>query len=374
MILRQPAVRTRGARAEHARGRDRAGRPGRGRRGPPRLARREPPGDRGVHARGQRGGRVVPDRAARRLPPPGPRRPRAAQARRVRRVRPQPRASRSSTPQSRFELQRVLAETAGKPEAYAVHYGLLRSLKQADLHARARGALRPGQRGLLPLHLADPPLSRPPGPPPARRAARRARSPRATHDELIVLAEHCTRTERRAEAAERELIKVKLLTYLEGADRRGRSTPSSSASRTSASSAGSSSCRSRAWSTSPAWPTTTTTSRPETHTLIGRRSGRRYRLGDRIEVRVARVDVDRRELDLVLADQPLSQARRPRAAANSARPARRDRLAAGARRRGATQSGPEGISGPPRPPGPAHRKKKAKGKPKARKAGKKRKR
>ena len=124
-------------------------------------------------------------------------------------------------PQSRFELQRVLAETAGKPEEYAVHYGLLRSLKQASLHPRARGPLRPGQRGLLPLHLADPPLSRPPGPPPAHRAARRARSPRADHDELVVLAEHCTRTERRAEAAERELIKVKLLTYLERHDRRG---------------------------------------------------------------------------------------------------------------------------------------------------------
>ena len=89
-----------------------------------------------------------------------------------------------------------------------------------DLHPRARGPLRPGQRRLLPLHLADPPLSRPPGPSPAHRAARRARSPRASIDELIVLAEHCTRTERRAEAAERELIKVKLLTYLETTDRR----------------------------------------------------------------------------------------------------------------------------------------------------------
>jgi ribonuclease R len=39
-----------------------------------------------------------------------------------------------------------------------------------------------------------------------------------------------------------------------------------------------------------------------THTLVGRRSGRRYRLGDRVEVRIARVDVDRRELDLVLAE------------------------------------------------------------------------
>jgi len=43
----------------------------------------------------------------------------------------------------------------------------------------------------------------------------------------------------------------------------------------------------------------------ETHTLIGRRSGRRYRLGDRIEVRIARIDIDRRELDMVPADSSL---------------------------------------------------------------------
>jgi ribonuclease R len=42
-----------------------------------------------------------------------------------------------------------------------------------------------------------------------------------------------------------------------------------------------------------------------THTLIGRRGGKRYRLGDRIEVTVARVDVDRRELDLTLGTPPL---------------------------------------------------------------------
>ena len=83
-------------------------------------------------------------------------------------------------PQSRFELQRILAETAGKPEEYAVHYGLLRSLKQATYTARARGPLRPGQRRLLPLHLADPTLSRPAGPSPVDRAGSRGRGPRAT--------------------------------------------------------------------------------------------------------------------------------------------------------------------------------------------------
>ena len=41
-----------------------------------------------------------------------------------------------------------------------------------------------------------------------------------------------------------------------------------------------------------------------THTLIGRRGGKRYRLGDRVEVTVARVDIDRRELDLTLGDTP----------------------------------------------------------------------
>ena len=41
------------------------------------------------------------------------------------------------------------------------------------------------------------------------------KKPRAKHDELVVLGQHCTQTERRAEAAERELIRVKLLTFLE---------------------------------------------------------------------------------------------------------------------------------------------------------------
>jgi ribonuclease R len=62
----------------------------------------------------------------------------------------------------------------------------------------------------------------------------------------------------------------------------------------------------------------------ETHTLIGRRGGKRHRLGDRIEVRVARVDINRRELDLVLADAPIEAALDSTRAASPApkRPAR----------------------------------------------------
>src|SRR6185312_9945282 len=49
-----------------------------------------------------------------------------------------------------------------------------------------------------------------------------------------------------------------------------------------------------------------------THTLIGRRSGRRFRLGDRVAVRVARVDLDRRELDLMLIGDDGPEAAEPR--------------------------------------------------------------
>jgi ribonuclease R len=154
------------------------------------------------------------------------------------------------------------------------------------------------------------------------------KKPRAKHDELVVLAQHCTRTERRAEAAERELIRVKLLSYLEdhvgeafhaiivGVEDFGLF------------------CR---LSELPVEGLIHVTSLADdyyylesgTHTLVGRRSGRRHRLGDREIVRIAHVDVDRRELDLVLADSPISRGKPARSAVPSsgrlARPAQQVR-------------------------------------------------
>src|SRR5262249_19716444 len=144
------------------------------------------------------------------------------------------------------------------------------------------------------------------------------RKPPSRHDEWIVLGEHCTRTERRAETAERELIRVKLLTYLE--DHIGESFHAVIVGVQDFGLF----CR---LTELPVEGLIHVTSLADdyyylestTHTLVGRRSGRRHRLGDRALVRIAHVDVDRRELDLVLDQAPLSRGRR--LPGDSARPA-----------------------------------------------------
>jgi ribonuclease R len=208
-------------------------------------------------------------------------------------------------PESRFDLQKVLAQAADKPEAYAIHFGLLRSLKQA--------VYTPEQEGHYALASEDychftSPIRRYPDLQVHRQltALLAGKKPKSNFDELASLAEHCTMTERRAETAERELIKIKLLTYLSahigeayhavivaveefGFFCRLVEIPAEGLVHISA------------------LGDDYYYRESATHTLIGRRSGKRYRLGDRIEVTIARVDVDRRELDLILGALPATE-------------------------------------------------------------------
>jgi ribonuclease R len=227
----------------------------------------------------------------------------------------------------------VLAESAEKPEAYAVHYGLLRSLKQAVYTPEPEGHYALASDDYC--HFTSP-IRRYPDLQVHRQLTTllAGKKPKSQHDELTVLAEHCNRTERRAESAERELIKIKLLTYLEtrigetfhavivGVEDFGLF------------------CRLNELPAEGLLHVTTLADdfyylEAETHTLIGRRAGRRYRLGDQVEVRIAHVDVDRRALDLHLTDTAPareSPARRS-SPANEPRPPARSKPKASGKRK-----------------------------------------
>ena len=147
-------------------------------------------------------------------------------------------------PQSRFELQRVLERDGRQARGVRRPLRPLRSLKQAIYTPEPEGHYALASDDYC--HFTSP-IRRYPDLQVHRQltALLEGKKPRSHADELIVLAEHCTRTERRAEAAERELIRDQAADLPGSARSARRSTRSSSASRTSASSAGSSSCRSR---------------------------------------------------------------------------------------------------------------------------------
>lgn len=231
--------------------------------------------------------------------------------------------------ESRFELQRLLSDVHGKPEEQAVNYALLRSLQ------RARYA--PDEEGHFALasgcycHFTSP-IRRYPDLTIHRLfdALIYGKKPRNDFDELASLGEHCSDRERRAEAAERELTKVKLMLYL--AERVGEEME---AVVTGVEEFGlfaqGTSCPAEGMIHVSSLADDIYHFERATHTLSGRR-GHTYRLGDVIRVTVARVDVERRELDFRVVqrvNRPLSGEGRPVASSN-----RKQRRIEGRRRNG----------------------------------------
>jgi len=212
-------------------------------------------------------------------------------------------------PQDRFELQRVLRETADKPERAAVHFALLRSLKQATYS--------PVQDQHYALALQNychftSPIRRYPDLQVHRLLDRWIKHGKVSADieELTALGDHCSKMERRAETAERELVKLKILLFLErklgeeleavitgvadyGFFAQAERFPAEGLVHIS------SLVDDYYWFDESA------------HTLEGKRSKRRFRLGDRVRVEVARVDVQRRMLDLRLAEMHVARADSP---------------------------------------------------------------
>jgi ribonuclease R len=145
-------------------------------------------------------------------------------------------------------------------------------------------------------------------------------------DELTALGNHCSKMERRAETAERELVKAKILTYLSG-----KLGEQLDAVITGVADYGFFALAERF----PAEGLVHISSLVDDyywfdeagHTLEGKRTKRRYRLGDRVRVVVARVDLPRRMLDFRLVDSsapaPQPAESKPGPVSNAKKPIRK---------------------------------------------------
>jgi ribonuclease R len=198
----------------------------------------------------------------------------------------------------RFELQKLLKTVVGRPEQHAVNYAMLRAMQRAVYSPKEEGHYALASdcychftspiRRYPDLHihrLLDDYIVK--------------RKSRLHKGELVVLGQHCSDREQRAEAAERDLTRVKLLVYLSdhvgmqmdalvtgvenfGLFVEGVELPAEGLIRTES------------------LADDFYTFDRATHSLTGRRFGNRYRLGDRLKVVVTRVDPIRRELDFRL--------------------------------------------------------------------------
>jgi ribonuclease R len=215
----------------------------------------------------------------------------------------------------RFELQQLLNKVVGQPEQHAVNYAVLRSMQRAVYSPKEAGHYALASdcychftspiRRYPDLHihrLLDDYIRKKGSDPVCRNGPKGAAHKRGLtpfSGDLVVLGQHCSDREQRAEAAERDLTRVKLLVYLSdhvgmqmdalvtgvenfGLFVAGIELPAEGLIRTES------------------LADDFYTFDRATHSLTGRRFGNRYRLGDRLKVVVTRVDPIRRELDFRL--------------------------------------------------------------------------
>ncbi|PQO42863.1 ribonuclease R [Blastopirellula marina] len=210
---------------------------------------------------------------------------------------------------SRFEIIRVLDAVKGKPEQAAVNYAVLRSMQKAVYSPEEIGHYALASDNYC--HFTSP-IRRYPDLTIHRMFDLLEQGIRPPQDfgQMQVEGEHCSEREQRAADAERELIKIKLLTYMStrigeeveavitGVEPFGLFVQSLDI---------------------PADGLVRIDSLNDdyyhydamTHSLVGNHEGNSFRLGDVVTVRIARVDLDRRELDYQFIEKTGQQSTKP---------------------------------------------------------------
>jgi ribonuclease R len=216
----------------------------------------------------------------------------------------------------RAELQRLLAEIRGKPEEQALKVGLLKSLKRARYDPQPLGHYGLAKTNYL--HFTSPirryadlvvhrALGRDGTPLPSSASERRSRSGPPYHmgmAEIASIAEHISTTERNAADAEIDATQMKKLEFFQQ-QLAGRKPQIFSATVVDVRNFGLmvelpdalltglihvSSLTDDFYVFEPAW-----------RQLVGRRSRKRFRVGDKLSVFVARVDIFKRQVDFAIA-------------------------------------------------------------------------
>ena len=208
--------------------------------------------------------------------------------------------------ESRFEIKRVLAEIEGKPEEQALNYAVLRSMPKATYGPAVEGHYALASDNYC--HFTSP-IRRYPDLTIHRmlESIFRGERPSDDFDLAANLGEHCSEMEQRAERAERELKKLKLLGYMEK-----RIGETMTALITGVEDFGlfAQGVEVPAEGLVPiiGLPDDNYDYDGRAHALIGRR-GNTFRLGDLVEVKIESVDMDDRKL-LLSVERKLSSERK----------------------------------------------------------------
>jgi ribonuclease R len=211
----------------------------------------------------------------------------------------------------RAELQRLLAEIRGKPEEQALKVGVLKSLKRARYDPQPLGHYGLAKTNYVhftsPIRrYADLVVHRALGRDPAGAGGRPARSASAPYHmaEITSMAEHISTTERNAADAEIDATQMKKLEFFQQ-QLAGRKPQVFSATIVDVRNYGLMVELPDALLTGLVHVSSLTDDfyvfEPARRQLIGRRSRKRFKVGDNLSVFVARVDLFKRQVDFAIA-------------------------------------------------------------------------